>query len=117
MVTRDLFNKPQLVTNWSQYVERFGIDGLRYFVLREMTLGQDADFTDQALLTRYNSDLANDLGNLRGLLADSDINAEYIAALLVDDGVEGDGSLAVHVNFPLLFMRSAWEEFWAAGCF
>jgi len=46
------------------YVERFGLDALRYFVFREMILGQDASFNDDALLTRYNSDLANDLGNL-----------------------------------------------------
>jgi methionyl-tRNA synthetase len=46
------------------YVDRFGVDGLRYFVFREMSLGQDASFTDEAILTRYNADLANDLGNL-----------------------------------------------------
>ncbi len=46
------------------YAERFGLDALRYFVFREMIFGQDADFTDEAILTRYNADLANDLGNL-----------------------------------------------------
>jgi methionyl-tRNA synthetase len=46
------------------YAERFGVDALRYFVYREMTFGQDASFTDEAILTRYNADLANDLGNL-----------------------------------------------------
>jgi methionyl-tRNA synthetase len=46
------------------YVERFGVDALRYFVMREMVLGQDASFTDEVFLTRYNSDLANDLGNV-----------------------------------------------------
>ena len=46
------------------YTERFGVDAFRYFVLREMTLGQDANFSDEAFLTRYNADLANDLGNL-----------------------------------------------------
>jgi methionyl-tRNA synthetase len=46
------------------YAKVFGVDGLRYFVLREMALGQDASFTDEAVLTRYNADLANDLGNL-----------------------------------------------------
>ncbi len=44
-------------------VARFGPDALRYFLLREMTFGQDANFSDQAFLTRYNADLANDLGN------------------------------------------------------
>ena len=46
------------------YVERFGVDALRYFVMREMVLGQDANFTDDVFLVRYNADLANDLGNL-----------------------------------------------------
>jgi methionyl-tRNA synthetase len=46
------------------YITRFGLDGLRYFVMREMVFGQDASFTDEAVLGRYNADLANDLGNL-----------------------------------------------------
>ncbi len=41
-----------------------GTDGLRYFLLREMVFGQDSHFTYPALVTRYNSDLADDLGNL-----------------------------------------------------
>jgi methionyl-tRNA synthetase len=46
------------------YVDRFGVDALRYFVLREMVVGQDANFADETFLTRYNADLANDLGNV-----------------------------------------------------
>src|SRR6185369_5443703 len=46
------------------YVERFGLDAVRYFVFREMVFGQDANFSDEGMLTRYNADLANDLGNL-----------------------------------------------------
>jgi len=46
------------------YTRIFGVDALRYFVLREMTLGPDSNFSDDAFLTRYNADLANDLGNL-----------------------------------------------------
>jgi methionyl-tRNA synthetase len=41
-----------------------GIDALRYFLLREMVFGQDSNFSFDALVTRYNSDLANGLGNL-----------------------------------------------------
>ena len=44
-------------------VERFGADALRYFLMREMAFGQDGSFSDEAFLTRYNADLANDLGN------------------------------------------------------
>ncbi len=44
--------------------EKYGVDALRYFLMREMTPGQDASFTLEAFITRYNSDLANDLGNI-----------------------------------------------------
>jgi methionyl-tRNA synthetase len=44
--------------------ERFGVDALRYFLLREVVFGQDGNFSFDALLQRYNADLANDLGNL-----------------------------------------------------
>jgi methionyl-tRNA synthetase len=44
-------------------IEDFGADALRYYVMREMVFGQDQDYSDQSLMTRYNADLANDLGN------------------------------------------------------
>jgi methionyl-tRNA synthetase len=44
-------------------IEDFGPDALRYYVTREMVFGQDQDYSDQSLITRYNADLANDLGN------------------------------------------------------
>ncbi|MEM6457659.1 MAG: methionine--tRNA ligase, partial [Acidobacteriota bacterium] len=44
-------------------IERFGADALRFFLLRDMVFGQDANFSDEAFIDRYNSDLANDLGN------------------------------------------------------
>jgi methionyl-tRNA synthetase len=43
---------------------KYGNDAFRYFVLREMPFGQDANFTEEALVERLNADLANDLGNL-----------------------------------------------------
>src|SRR5687767_9123660 len=52
------------VARYQDYVNVFGVDALRYFVMREMPLGQDANFSDEGVLTRFNSDLANDLGNL-----------------------------------------------------
>ena len=45
-------------------VERYGLDAIRYFLLREVAFGQDGNFTNEALIQRINSDLANDLGNL-----------------------------------------------------
>ena len=45
-------------------VDEFGVDPFRYFLLREVPFGQDGDFSRETLITRINSDLANDLGNL-----------------------------------------------------
>ena len=44
--------------------ERYGVDAIRYFLLREIPFGADGVFTNEALIARINSDLANDLGNL-----------------------------------------------------
>ena len=45
-------------------IDRYGIDALKYFLLREYTFGQDGNFTNEVMLKRINFDLANDLGNL-----------------------------------------------------
>ncbi|MEE9291624.1 MAG: methionine--tRNA ligase, partial [Acidobacteriota bacterium] len=45
-------------------IDAFGVDPVRYFLMREMVFGQDASFSDEALIDRLNTDLANDLGNL-----------------------------------------------------
>lgn len=45
-------------------IDRYGIDALKYFLLREYTFGQDGIFTNEVMLKRMNYDLANDLGNL-----------------------------------------------------
>jgi len=45
-------------------VDKYGMDSVRYFLLREIAFGQDGNFTNEALINRINSDLANDLGNL-----------------------------------------------------
>jgi len=47
-----------------EQAEKYGLDAFRYFLLREMHFGSDADFTEEALVARFNADLANDLGNL-----------------------------------------------------
>ena len=52
------------VVNPMDMAETYGVDAFRYFLTSEMTLGQDASFTEEAFITRYNSNLANDLGNL-----------------------------------------------------
>jgi methionyl-tRNA synthetase len=45
-------------------VNQFGADSFRYFLIREMNVGQDSDFSVDQYMVRYNADLANDLGNL-----------------------------------------------------
>jgi len=45
-------------------IDRYGIDALKYFLLREYTFGQDGVFTNEVMLKRMNYDLANDMGNL-----------------------------------------------------
>lgn len=52
------------VVNPMEMVDRYGVDAFRYFLVAEMTPGQDASFTEEGFVRRYNSDLANDLGNL-----------------------------------------------------
>jgi len=44
--------------------ERYGVDSLRYFLIREIPFGEDGDFSEKALVKRHNNELANDLGNL-----------------------------------------------------
>ena len=45
-------------------IDRAGVDAFRYFLLSEMSPGSDANFSEESFISRYNSDLANDLGNL-----------------------------------------------------
>ena len=52
------------VVNPMDLMERYGVDAFRYFLMSEMAMGQDASFTEDAFVRRYNADLANDLGNL-----------------------------------------------------
>lgn len=52
------------VVNPLDLIDEFGVDGLRYYVLAEVAYGNDGDFTYEGLTSRYNSDLANNLGNL-----------------------------------------------------
>ena len=46
------------------FADNFGVEALRYYLMRDCVVGQDMDFTDQRLIQRFNSDLANGLGNL-----------------------------------------------------
>jgi methionyl-tRNA synthetase len=52
------------VVNPMDLAELYGADSFRYFLMAEMSLGQDANFTEELFVTRYNAELANDLGNM-----------------------------------------------------
>jgi methionyl-tRNA synthetase len=57
------------VVNPLDLVDEIGVDGFRYYVLSDTTYGNDGDFTYEGLIGRYNSDLANNLGNLAARVA------------------------------------------------
>jgi hypothetical protein len=74
----------------------FGVDGLRYYLLREMILGQDSTYSYDSLVQRLNADLANDLGNLHSRV--TKMAARYLDGRLPAradaDGVADEAFLA-----------------------
>ena len=80
-------------------IDQFGADAFRYFVTREMNVGQDSDFSIELFMSRYNSDLANDLGNLVSRLLN--MTGRYVGgkvpAATVDEAPEQD-------------LRALWES-------
>ena len=65
MVAGDKMSKSKgNVVNPVEMVDKFGVDAYRYFLLKEVSFGMDGSFSEDALIARINSDLANDLGNL-----------------------------------------------------
>ena len=89
--------------------DELGMDPLRYFVLREYTLGGDGDFTYEALFQRYESDLGNDLGNLLNRtvsMAHRYFNGAINQVQAVGTLAEGRGATAL-----LEQAQSAWEDF------
>jgi methionyl-tRNA synthetase len=65
LVGRDKMSKSSgNVVNPMDIAVRYGVDAFRYFLMAEMSMGQDASFTEEAFVRRYNADLANDLGNM-----------------------------------------------------
>lgn len=69
-------------------VDEFGVDAIRYFLLREVPFGRDGDFVWESLVQRYNADLANDLGNL--LNRSLTMLHKYFAGEVPAPSIEGD---------------------------
>lgn len=65
-------------------IDNYGVDALRYYLMREMVLGQDANFTIESFIKRYNSDLANDFGNLLNRV--SGLIGKYFQGCVPDAG-------------------------------
>jgi methionyl-tRNA synthetase len=111
------------VARYQDYVEAFGLDALRYFVMREMPIGQDASFSDDAILARYNADQANDLGNLAsravtmihryrgGRVPAGEGAGEALDARLVEAG--GKTIAAVTGAFEQVQVNVALQEVWS----
>ncbi len=71
------------------FIAGFGVDAFRYFLIREMNVGQDSEFTREQFLVRYNSELANNLGNLVNRTLD--MTTRFAAgAVPAPDAPEGD---------------------------
>jgi len=75
-------------------VEKYGLDPVRYFLLREIPSGEDGDFSEEKLRQRYQSDLANGLGNL----------AQRVLTLI-------DNNLGGEINYLKRFEKSEVKEF------
>ena len=104
-------------------IEEYGVDAIRYFLLKEIPFGLDGDFSHGALIDRINSDLANDLGNLlyrtlnmvkryregrleRSSAGDTEAEGAFCAFVAEAAAKYEDGMAATHFQNGL---RAAWE--------
>lgn len=85
-------------------VQLYGIDALKYFVLREFNFGSDGNFSSKKYLERYNSDLVNDLGNL--------VSRSIQMSVKYNDGIVKKGSITDEYDESLKTVaKNAYDEF------
>ena len=78
-------------------IDQFGADAFRYFVTREMNVGQDSEFSLELFMNRYNADLANDLGNLVSRLLN--MGGRYLSEGIPAQTVREAPELALHEHW------------------
>jgi methionyl-tRNA synthetase len=86
---------------------KYSADALRYYLMSDITTGQDADFSEERLVSRYNADLANSLGNL--LNRTLNMAHRYRARVVTKTG--GDSPLAAHAADLLRDYESSFGRF------
>ncbi|MFH0936108.1 MAG: methionine--tRNA ligase [Candidatus Woesearchaeota archaeon] len=75
-------------------INKYGVDALRYFLIREIPFGEDGDFSEEALKTRINNELANDLGNL--------VSRSLTLAEKFNGKIQGKDELSKKLNLKLI---------------
>ena len=102
-----------------EYIDKYGVDAVRYYALREVSFGSDGNFSEEALIARTNADLANTLGNLLnrtiamtnkyfdGVISNSKINEEIDTELI---NKASNLKLVVDKNMEKLYINDALEE-------
>ena len=81
-------------------VERYGVDALRYDLMRDTPFGADGNYTNEALLTRMNADLVNDLGNLVSRTVA--MIEKYFGGEVPAPGAEDESDIALRERFEAL---------------
>jgi methionyl-tRNA synthetase len=101
-----------------ELADRYGVDALRYFLLREVSFGSDGSYSEEAIVTRVNADLANGLGNLaQRCLSMIAKNCDgKLPFDLIDTRPPHLGDVAGHVTELMnqLKLNEALEEIWSA---
>ncbi len=102
-----------------EYIDKYGVDAVRYYALREVSFGSDGNFSEEALIARTNADLANTLGNLLnrtiamtnkyfdGVISNSKVNEEIDTELI---NKASNLKSVVDKNMEKLYINDALEE-------